>query len=360
MAQIISKAPGRICLFGDHQDYLGLPVIACAIDRHVWVRGIPNTARVFQISLPDLDEEECILLQENTDEIKKGDHLRASLKVLERYGCIPITGYDVIIQGDIPVNAGLSSSSAMVVAWVQWLLITFGCEHEITPAFIGQVAYEAEVLEQNSPGGKMDQFTSAIGGIIYLETDSNAKVMKLGTRLDNFIIAESGIPKNTVGLLEAVKTKAQQALSIIKMNNPGFNIYEAKSKDYEKFKGLLPEPLRRYFYAAIGNHLITQHALAEFQQKIPDILKLGKLMNAHHEILKDVLQITVPKIDSMVSAALSSGAYGVKIVGSGGGGSIVALADTNSSETIIQALKRAGAKEAYTVEISKGAHYTHD
>ena len=39
---MISKVPARICLFGDHQDYLGLPVIACAIDKYIIVEGKPN------------------------------------------------------------------------------------------------------------------------------------------------------------------------------------------------------------------------------------------------------------------------------------------------------------------------------
>ena len=42
MNQVISKAPGRVCLFGDHQDYLGLPIIACAIDRFIEIQGSEN------------------------------------------------------------------------------------------------------------------------------------------------------------------------------------------------------------------------------------------------------------------------------------------------------------------------------
>ncbi len=360
MAQTISIAPGRICLFGDHQDYLGLPIIAGAINRYIQVQGFPNNTEYFRISLADLDQEVCIQLDDHSETINKGDHLKATLKVLKRYGCIPESGYDITIQGDIPINAGLSSSSAMVVAWVQWLLVTFGCTHESTPAFIGQVAYEAEVIEQNSPGGKMDQYTSAIGGIIYLETDWNSKVLRLGTQLDGLIIAESGISKNTLGLLEAIKTKAMQAISIIKKNIPEFDLQKAQLIDYENYKELLPEPLRRYFYAAIKNLMITQEALAELQQKVPDHLKLGSFMNAHHEVLRDSLEITVPRIDAMVKAALDAGAYGAKIVGSGGGGSIVVLAAPKRMESIIKAIKIAGAIDAYTVDISKGAHYLND
>jgi galactokinase len=360
VAQIISKAPGRICLFGDHQDYLGLPVIACAIDRFVTVEGLPNHTDYFKITLPDLNEELKIRFRIPEVQIHEGEHLKAALNVVKRYGCNPDSGYDIVIQGDIPINAGLSSSSAMVVAWVQWLFVTFGCEHEITLALIGQVAYEAEVLEQNSPGGKMDQYTSALGNIIYLETGSDTKVMKLGTRLNGLIIAESGIPKDTIGLLDTIRTKAVEALSFIMKNSPDFDIHKATLTDYENHKGILSEALRPYFFAAIKNHLITQEALLELQQNDPDLAKLGKLMNDHHEILKNILQITVPRIDAMVSAALDAGAYGAKIVGSGGGGSIVAISDPKKMESVVKAIKKAGAQKAYAVDVTNGAHYIND
>jgi galactokinase len=360
MAAILSKAPGRICLFGDHQDYLGLPVIACAMNRYVCIKGQPNNDSHFKISMPDLGEELIIQCEHQHHSVKKGEHLKAALEVVKRHGCDPRTGHDIIIQGDVPINAGLSSSSAMVVAWVQWLFATFGCEHEVTPAFLGQVAYEAEVVEQNSPGGKMDQFTSALGDIIYLETAGNESFLKLQADLDSMIIGESGIPKNTIGLLGELKTKSQKAISIVKERIPDFDIHKTNLQDYESFKEHLTEDLRPYFYAAIKNHMITQEAFTEFQQPNPDLKKIGALMNTHHQVLKEILHTTLPQIDAMVDAALQAGAYGVKIVGSGGGGSIVALGSKQDRDTIVAAIKKAGAKDAYEVKISKGAHIVYD
>jgi len=83
-------------------------------------------------------------------------------------------------------------------------------------------------------------------------------------------------------------------------------------------------------------------------------------MNVHHSVLKDILHTTVPVIDKMVDAALEAGAYGVKIVGSGGGGSIVALANDRNEQEIIEAINRAGAIKAYGVNVSKGACIIND
>ena len=360
MAAIVSKAPGRICLFGDHQDYLGLPVIACAIDRYVWVEGVPNNKTHFKINMPDLGETLIIECEHQYHSVKKGEHLKAALEVAKRYGCDPRSGFDIIIRGDVPINAGLSSSSAMVVAWMQWLFATFGCDHDITPTFLGQVAYEAEVVEQKSPGGKMDQFTSALGEIIYLETAGNESFLKLQAELGSLIIGESGIPKNTLGLLEDLKFNAQKAISIIEERNPEFEIGKSGIESYERYKELLPEILRPYFHAAIKNYSITREAYAEFQRQQPDLIKIGTLMNSHHVVLKDILHTTVPVIDKMVDAALEAGAYGVKIVGSGGGGSIVALANDRNEQEIIEAIKKAGAIKAYGVNVSKGACIIND
>ena len=57
MSKIISKAPGRICLFGDHQDYLDLPVIACSIDRMMQLEAIENGCNFFEVIFSDLNQK---------------------------------------------------------------------------------------------------------------------------------------------------------------------------------------------------------------------------------------------------------------------------------------------------------------
>lgn len=357
---MISKAPGRICLFGDHQDYLELPVIACAINRYITIHGTPNGIDSFVINLPDLGEKEVIptYLSDDRKNLKptKGAHLKTVLCVVQNYGCTPNQGYDITIEGDIPINAGLSSSSAMVVAWVQWLFTTFGCNQQITPEFIGKVAFEAEVTAQNSPGGKMDQYTSAIGDMIYLETDTESKHQKIETSLEGLIIGESGISKDTVGVLGDIKGKSLEAIATIQKEIPEFELPAATLDSYEKYKSLVPIDLQPFFYAAIQNHLITQKAVFALSEKKMNYTHIGKLLNDHHDVLKNTLHITVPVIDAMIDAALETGAYGAKIVGSGGGGCICALAPLEKQNAVIQAIKDAGAKDAYRVDISKGAY----
>ena len=355
MRKIISLAPGRTCLFGDHQDYLGLPVIACAISKNIKLTAIENGLRTFNINKPDINQKRVINIDDEITDIEKGDHLLYALKVLRRYNCIPDKGYDIEIAGNLPINAGTSSSSAVVVSWVNFLIEAFGINVEVSPEIISQIAYEAEVLEQRAPGGKMDHYSIGVGNIVYLETGDDFSCEIIDTPLNGVIIGESGIPKETVGLLSELREKTWLAIHRIKNEIHDFDIKKAKKENLRMYLNYLPDSLQGYLYAAIMNHDITQKAYVEFKKPQPDLNKIGELMNQHHNILKNVLKITVPRIDDMINGALEAGALGAKIVGSGGGGSIVVLAPKNKEQKVIEGILNAGGIDAYQVSVDSGA-----
>jgi galactokinase len=347
-------APARICLFGDHQDYLGLPVIACAIDKHITLTALKNNSKKLKINLPDIQSERSIDISEPFEILEKGDHFASAIRVIKRQGAIINTGYNITMSGNIPINAGVSSSSAVLVAWIHFLLKAFAVDHKITPEFISQLAYEAEVLEHHSPGGKMDQYTIGIGNIVFIETGDRFNYELIGETLDGMVLGESGIAKDTIGLLGSTKSNAIKAIQIIQDKEANFVLEKASIKDYEYYKTLLPDALKPYFYAAIQNHNITQKALATLKETIVNYPLIGDLINQHHRILRDDLKLTVPKIDAMIDAAIEAGAYGAKIIGSGGGGCIVALCPSHLQDKISIAIKKAGAKDAYPVCVAKG------
>ncbi|GAA3648579.1 GHMP family kinase ATP-binding protein [Flavivirga jejuensis] len=355
MKEIISIAPGRTCLFGDHQDYLGLPIIACAISLNIKLTATENGGRTLNINTPDINEKRIIHIDDDTTTISKGDHLLYALRVLKRHGCIPNKGYDIEIIGTLPINAGTSSSSAVVVSWVYFLIEAYGVTADVTPEFISQMAYEGEVLEQGAPGGKMDQYSIGLGNIVYVETGDNFSYEIINSPLEGLIIGESGIPKETVGLLSKLREKAWEAIFCVKKEIKDFDIKKAKREDLKKYLNYIPDTLQPYFHAAVINHDITRKALVEFKKEYPDFKKLGALMTEHHNILKNALKITVPTIDAMIEGALGAGALGAKIVGSGGGGSIVALAPQGKEQQIIEGIKNAGGKDAYQVSVDPGA-----
>ena len=352
MSKIISKAPGRICLFGDHQDYLDLPVIACSIDRMMQLEAIENGCNFFEVIFSDLNQKIEIPLEFDLQNIEKGDHLKAALKVLRRKKIVPKRGYKLIISSNIPINSGLSSSTALIIVWINFLFKAFG-KKSISPKEIAQIAYEVEVIEQKSSGGKMDHFTISLGNTIYLDTktDKVTSYKKLDLEL---VVGVSGLVKDTLGSLNHLKLNAVKAIKQVQKKIPNFEIDNPQENTTSEILNLTDDDLKPYLYAAIKNFSITRAAKKEFEKKPLNINLIGKLMNEHHNILKTYLKITPPLINRMIENANRSGALGSKIVGSGGGGCIVAIADKNNKEKIINSIIKTGAKDAFSVNISNG------
>ncbi len=354
MKEIISLAPGRTCLFGDLQDYLGLPVIACAINRNIKLTAVPNDTQVFKLNMIDILEVRIIDINQTFLELESRDYFASSLRVLRRYGCIPNLGYDITITGNIPINSGTSSSSALLLAWINFLIEAFGVTDQVTPKCIAQMGYASEVLEHGEPGGMMDHYSIGIGKIVYIDTKVPFSYTIIGTELKGLITGVSGVPKETIGMIGDLKENALLAVAILKQNFEDFDLNKAEITDLKKYCNYLPDRLIPFFEGAIKNHHYTKLALLEFKKATLDLKKIGELMNAHHAVLRDLLKITVPRIDAMINAALKAGAYGAKIVGSGGGGSIVVLAEPGNEAPVVAAILAAGATEAYTVTVDPG------
>ena len=343
--KIISKAPARVCLFGDHQDYLNLPIIATSINRNIEVNAKINNSRYLNIFKKDLGQTDKIKIDSNIDK-NETDFLKIALKVLKDYGCFPDKGYDIIISGNIPINSGLSSSSALIVAWVNFLLTTF-TNKKVTSQILGEISYRIEVSEMGGSGGKMDQFTISYGKTIFLDTLKD-KVITYDHELCDMIIGVSNQAKDTQGLLKKLKTNAILSINLVKKKFPNFDIYDSSSFDLEKCLSELDKNSRPYFRAAIGNYRITLNAKKEFEKPSLNIERISKLMNDHHDFLKNDLKITIPEIDHMIDIAKLNGSLAAKIVGSGGGGSVVCLSnDKNISLKIIEEYNKIGVKEAF-------------
>ncbi len=347
---IKTKAPARICFFGDHQDYLNLPVIAGTINRFIEVKGEPNGEEYLLLKLIDFDSVVKINLNEPLELLKSGDYLRSSIRVLKRNGIVLKKGYDIEIKGNIPIKAGLSSSSALTIAWLRFLTKAAVPNTKFEDEQLARWAYESEVLEFNEAGGIMDQYTISIGGMLYINT-TDASYKRLNVKLENLIVGYSGIEKKTQEILTRLKDGAQKAIEIVQKNNPNFKIQNAKKQDFYDLRKNLPFELHPYFYAAIFNHQITKNALFELQEPNYDVQKIANLINAHQEILDKKLNNTPTKMIHMMNAAENAGAKATKIVGSGGGGCFFAITDSQNERKVIDAILAAGATDAFSVNL---------
>ncbi|MFH1538952.1 MAG: GHMP kinase, partial [bacterium] len=161
-----------------------------------------------------------------------------------------------------------------------------------------------------------------------------------------------GQQKNTTGVLGLVKRAVHEGVGELEKRVPGFSMKDFDAGEVEKILSDLPVGVRR---AVVGGHLnrdITREGLSMFRRGRVDEKQLGDFLNRQQEILRDDLNISTERIDSLISAALGAGALGCKINGSGGGGCMVAYGAGAPGE-VIEAVERAGGT-ARRVVIDKG------
>jgi galactokinase len=346
------STPGRICLFGEHQDYLGLPVIAAAISKRITIEGEFKKENIVSISMPDINEIDSFEIEETIPYKLERDYLRSSVNILLREGFTFSNGIDCMIKGDIPINAGTSSSSAMVIAWINILARMSDQNKILSSEEIAYLGYKAEVLEFSEPGGMMDHYSTAIGNVIWLESVPKIKLELLRPKLGSFILANSLEPKDTKYILSRVKKGVLNIAAELSKKDPGFSLQTAQLEDIDRFKDDLNEELYELLRGTIRNRDITFEAHKVLSAKDVNEQRLGRLMNEHQTVLRDVQRISTTKINKMIETVLDEGALGAKINGSGGGGCMFAYAPNNTKK-ILEAVKRF-TNEAWIVNIDEG------
>jgi len=347
------SSPGRICLFGEHQDYLDLEVIAAAISLRFFVEGKARSDRRFIIHLPDTGEEDSFLPETELPYLKERDYLRSAVNVLLRLGCRFPAGWEITMHGEIPINAGTSSSSAMVVAWLTFLLEACG-SRDIAPEpeAVADLAHRAEVVEFREPGGKMDHYTSALGGTVWIKFAGGLQVTRLPSPPGTFVLGDSLEKKDTTGTLGSIRERVTRGWQLLKKVNPGLDLATVSEKELLKLSQNLPPEIRMPLHGAVLNRDLTREGLKIFQARTFDPKEFGRLLTEQQKVLRELVGISTPKIDRMLQAALDSGARGGKINGSGGGGCMFAYAP-DDPERVARAIEKNGGKP-YIVRLESG------
>ncbi len=348
---MIVSTPGRICLFGEHQDYLGLPVIAAAISKRIQLKGVFRPDNLIHFELPDVSKTESFPLDFPLKYTKERDYFKSVLNVLWRKGHVFDKGLEIEVRGNIPINSGTSSSSALLVSWVELLNEMFQLGY--SQKEVGEITYEAEVLEFTEPGGMMDQYSTAVGNVIYLASQPAISITTYQQALGTFVLGDSCEPKDTLGILSRVKFGTLSGIQKIKALDPGFDLVKTTSADCVQYQNLLTEDEWVLLQANISDRDILLEAKKMFEgEEVWDDLRLGTLLNDHQVNLRVHKRISTPKIDQMIEASLHAGALGAKINGSGGGGCMFAYAPQNP-EAVVEAIEKAGGK-AYIIRVDKG------
>jgi galactokinase len=355
---VVVSTPGRVCLFGEHQDYLQLPVIPCAISLRTGITARYREDMHVEIDLPDIGSHEAFSLTGPLTYVVERDYFRSAVNVLRRSGYSFSRGLECTVHGTIPLNAGTSSSSALIVSWVGLLALVSDQRARLSGEACARYAHEAEVLEFGEPGGMMDHYATACGGVMSIDFQPDLHVERLNCPLKTFVLGNSGEPKDTKGILARVKNGVLEAVGVLRRGDPQFSLATATLAAILRRGGDLARDQIALLEGTLRNRDITEEARRVMRSPVLDHRRLGQLLTEHQSVLRDALKISTPKIDRMLDAALGNGAYGGKINGSGGGGCMFAYAP-EQPERVAEAIERAGG-QAFIVAADEGMRVESD
>lgn len=347
------SAPGRVCLYGEHQDYLGLTVVPTAIDLRtiIGLKNIPEK-RIIAQSL-DLQVEDTFDLKKSISfKDNPFDYLRAIIKVLfdEGFGK-KLQGFQVKIKSGVPIGSGLSSSAALLVAWLTGLNEL--CGLKLSKEEIAFLSFKAENQKMGINCGVMDQYASSLGGIFSLDCDGPPfEINKFDKQFKGLIIGDSLIQRVANEPLTLLKEQFFTARAKLKKSQ-GYSLQTITQKQLENAKSILNKQEHRIVSGAIKIREATKEACLELGKSNWDLEHLGELLTEQHFVLRDLLKVSIPKLDQLVEGAIEAGAYGAKLSGAGFGGCIVALAPGKERE-VTRAIGAIGGK-GITCQTDEGA-----
>ncbi|MFT2794621.1 galactokinase [Serratia sp. N21D137] len=335
------QAPGRVNLIGEHTDYNDGFVLPCAIDYQTVISGAPRNDRKIRVLAADYENQQD---QFSLDEpivshanLRWADYVRGVVKHLQTRDA-NFGGADLVISGNVPQGAGLSSSASLEVAVGQVLQALYQLPLDgVALALNGQ---EAENQFVGCNCGIMDQLISALGKkdhallIDCRSLETRAVPMPADVAV---VIINSNVKR---GLVDSeYNTRRQQCEAAARF----FGVKALRDVSPDLFFPILHEldPI----VAKRARHVITENdrTLAAADALAAGNLKLmGKLMAESHASMRDDFEITVPPIDTLVEIVkeVIGDRGGVRMTGGGFGGCIVALMPQDLVESVRTAVAR--------------------
>ncbi|MCG3224938.1 MAG: hypothetical protein H7647_10760 [Candidatus Heimdallarchaeota archaeon] len=348
MKEIYISIPGRVCLFGEDVDYMGLEVITLAIDNRINVSGKITNDNTIRINLTDL--EKAIEFENKNQSIKsKKDYIFSAFNMYQKR--LPKSfGAKIEVKSSLSMGKGLSSSSAFCAALVAFFDKAAGVNS--SDKELAKQAYLAEVINLNQAGGMMDHFASVLGDIIYLECRGQYNFERLNVKLDGLIIGDTLKQKETIQTLMVRKKEINEGINLMKKIDQNFNLLDYPigivKEEYQEKESV---GLRRLL-GIIGIRDVVRAGYDLLKNNEGNKNRFAELLNQHHRIQKEYLENVTPKMQELILYANDAGALGCKLMGSGNGGSFLAYAP-NSEEEVMKTINEHGGV-AYLMQQDRG------
>ncbi len=352
-----SSSPARVCLYGEHQDYLKLDVIPAAINLRLSIHSMLSNNDKIHVISKDLNKEITISNSILSLSSKRGS-LEAYLEagILSLRNLIPdlvIPSLEVSIESQIPIASGLSSSAALLVGWVKNLSGILNLD--LRENQIAELAYDAEHNILGVSCGRMDQYSCSYGEIIKLSSIEPPKVVQLNKPDIDLIVVDSQTPKLTSNVHgEKVKKIQKIVKRFEKLSN--LQLPNLSSEILTQYQRELSKKEYRVLTGVISIKEYTTQAEKELSKTTMNIDMLGELLTKQHFALKEGIEVSLPILDKIVQESLNLGALGGKLTGAGLGGSVVIMTKDNT-EAIADGLKHILKLPVNIVEIDEGVTF---
>lgn len=333
---LIAHAPGRVNIIGEHTDYNEGFVFPAAINFGTWVAAKKRTDNDIVVTAMDYENQQnqFSLSDINYDEEQGwANYVRGVVKVFKE--AMPdFGGANLLVTGNVPQGAGLSSSASFEVAILKALSALYELPLDgVQAALLGQ---KAENTFVGCSCGIMDQLISAMGNegmAMLLDCQSLAIEHSPLPDSHQIVIINSNVKR---GLVDSEynlrRQQCEQGASLLGVSS----LREATMEMLEGAKAHMPEVVYRR-----AKHIVTENArtLAASQAlKAGDIETVSEAMAQSHISMRDDFEITVRPIDYLVEiiGEVLGKSGGVRMTGGGFGGCVVALVPTDKVEAVKQ------------------------
>ena len=337
-ADIIAAAPGRVNLIGEHIDYSDGFVLPFAIKDQTYAAVKVRHDRKVRIASVQRRHK---IVEVNLDSVKpglKGEWERYPLSVVWALGIDK--GLDIMIDGHVPLGAGLSSSAALECSVATALNHLFSLGFSLEE--LARLTQKGENEYVGVPCGIMDQSVSLMahaGSALLLDCRD------LTTRNIVFDVASSGLE------LLIIDTQAHHSLTDGGYAQRRASCESAVAKlGITSLRDLTLNQLQSSRQLLSETEFIrARHAVTEMKRVLDSVqaletknfLALGKLLNQSHASLRDDYNVSCPELNAAVDATIAAGALGARMVGGGFGGSAIALIHKAHTQETIAAVEKA-------------------
>jgi galactokinase len=316
-------APGRVNLIGDHTDYNEGFVLPMAIDRGVVVAIRPRDDDLVRAWSLQESERASFTLRDVTEGQPPGwgAYIAATAWALRHDG-VDIGGFDLVLDGTVPVGSGLASSAAVECATALGLN-DLQQSHLDRPS-LALAARRGEVEIVGVPVGVMDQMAALCcraGHALFLDTRT------LSVEHVPFELAPAGLVLLVIDVRSPrrlVRGEYASRRVDCELAAGGLGVRSLRDVDMADVEtgSLEPRNRRRARHVVSENQRVLDVASLLRQGRHAEI---GALLTASHTSLRDDYEVSTPELDAAVEASLAGGALGARMTGAGFGGCAIAL-----------------------------------